>query len=168
MLKLLGVSPKGRKLVKTATKALKTVAPSKPPQRAVEPDSKPKPKTSRRTIDIADLPFDDFEIVGESNYQAALEKLAGPKTEEGVDHRCEVLLVCEPSNKFDKNAVRVEAGGEKVGYLSKIDAVSFREMLAEEDVVGAKVKARARITGGWRKADGEGHYGIALDPDWEE
>lgn len=160
LLKFLGV-PKGQpKALKAAVKVGRTLSKATSSAKAVEAPQKP--KTVRKTIDLEDLPYDEYEIVGEAHYQEALEGLAGPKTETGVNHECEVLLVCERANKFDKNAVRVEVSGKAVGYLSRDDAESFREMLADEEVSGAKVKASARITGGWRREDGEGNYGIAL------
>lgn len=162
LLKLLGVSSKNRKIAKKTSKAVNSLL---QPKETTVPVTRAQTTKSNRnlTIDIDELPYDDYEIVGESNYQSALEKHAGPKTETGVDHSCEVLLICERANKFDKNAVRVEICGDIVGYLSRVDAESFREMLVEEDFRGAKVKAPAKINGGWRREDGEGHYGIVLD-----
>jgi hypothetical protein len=163
-LKLLGISAKDQKIGKSATRAAKAI--SRPAAKDNAPKSPAKQRTLKNTIlDIEDLPYDEYEIVGESHYQAILGKHAGPKTEAGADHECVVLLVCERGNKYDKNAVRVELAGETVGYLSRNDAESFREMLDDEDVRGAKVKAKARITGGWKRDDDEGHFGIALDLD---
>lgn len=162
LLKLLGVSARNRNLLKKTTKLVNSVGKSN------EQNAKsaiPTSKLRKKLVDIDELPYDEYEIVGESHYQANLEKIAGPKTESGIEFACEVLLVCENSNKFDKNAVRVEVGGKTVGYLARDDAEIFREMLEEEGLKGAKVTARAKITGGWRRDDGEGHYGISLDLD---
>jgi hypothetical protein len=164
LLKIFGVSAKNRKLVKASTKALNTLGQQRKTASSSTVSDK---KTSNRNLvlEIEDLPYEEYEIVGESNYQPALEQVAGPKTEKGVDHKCVVTLVCERGNKFDKNAVRVEIEGNTVGYLSRNDAEIFRDMLDEEDSRGVKVKAPARITGGWKRADSEGHYGIVLDLD---
>ncbi len=162
LFKLLGVSGKNQKIIKSATKAAKTF--SLPRSEENRPKTAGKRKALKDVVlDIEDLPYDQYEVVGESHYQATLEKHAGPKTEAGADHECEVVLVCERGNKFDKNAVRVELAGEIVGYLSRADAESFREMLNDEDASGAKVKAKARITGGWKRDGDEGYFGIVLD-----
>ncbi len=167
LLKLLGVSPKGRKAVKSVSKIAKTYAPIGTAKVAKSDASKRRvPKGT--IVEIEDLPYDEYEIVGESFYQSALEKHAGPKTEEGANHRCIVLLVSEPNNKFDKNAVRVDIGSDTVGYLSKEDSLPFKKMLQDEGMSGATVQAHAIINGGWKNNKGEGHFGIVLDFDWDD
>jgi hypothetical protein len=164
LLKLLGISPKSRRVVKSVSQIVKSEG------RGQRKASARKLDTNRTglVVDLDELPHDQYEIVGESFYQDVLAKYAGPRTDEGVNHKCEVLLVCERGNKFDKNAVRVEIEGEKVGYLHSGDAVLFREMLKEEGMAGVKVKSHAVINGGWKNRKNEGHYGIVLDFEWEE
>ena len=60
-----------------------------------------------------------FEIVGESHYQAALERIAGGKTESSVEIDIEAFLVAEPENPYDTDAVKVEIDGYKVGHIPK-------------------------------------------------
>ncbi|WP_186766277.1 hypothetical protein [Falsiphaeobacter marinintestinus] len=48
----------------------------------------------------------DFEIVGESHYQTALERLAGGKKPDGVEVDTGALLIPEPENPYDENAVK--------------------------------------------------------------
>jgi hypothetical protein len=164
LLKILGVSAKNRAFVKKTAKAVNAMTGASQTRKSTESTSKAK-TNSKRIVDIDELDCDTYEIVGESHYQDVLDKIAGPKTAEGVNHKCEVLLICENGNKYDKNAVRVEIGGETVGYLCRDDAKSFREMLVENDVGRPRVRARATVNGGWRREDGEGAYGVVLDLD---
>jgi hypothetical protein len=80
-------------------------------------------------------------VVGESNYQAALAALAGPKRSGGVELEIRAVLVREPENPYDRNAVAIYAsGGGKVGYLSREDAVAYSgllEVCAADGSVGA-------------------------------
>jgi len=109
----------------------------------------------------------DLDIVGEASYQAALESLAGPRTEEGVSFECNAVLYCENENKYDKNAVCVKIQGLPVGYLSKADAKEWRKMLRTEKAKEATVRVRALIVGGWlandKKGVSQGHFGVKLD-----
>lgn len=108
----------------------------------------------------------EFDIVGESHYQDALERIAGPRTDAGVEFECVALLICENDNPYDKNAVAVTINDEKVGYLSRDDAVEWRELLADEWVEESPVTVDALIVGGWdRGANDKGSYGVKLDID---
>lgn len=101
----------------------------------------------------------EFEIVGESNYQAALKAIAGPKQEDGVEHFCVAELILEDSNPHDSKAVRVDIDGRTVGYLSRDLARQYRKQIS----VGT-MTAPAVIVGGWnRGGDDSGHYGVKLD-----
>lgn len=48
-----------------------------------------------------------IEVVGESYYQDALERIAGRKTADSVEHPCIARLEPEPFNRHDKNAVAI-------------------------------------------------------------
>lgn len=125
-------------------------------------------KPVRRALILGDGEF-DFPIVGESNYQDALETLCGGRTEDGAEFYCAVVLVPEPSNPHDRNAVAAFIKGHKVGYLSRevaADAVrAFRSARVLEGVAGAV------IVGGWERprkgrAPDRGHFGVRLDVAW--
>jgi hypothetical protein len=64
-------------------------------------------------------------VVGESFYQPALVAITGRHDWTEVRHPCTAVLVLEPSNPHDPNAVRVEIGKQLVGYLSRTDAISY-------------------------------------------
>ena len=56
-------------------------------------------------------------IAGEQSYDGALAKLAGPTCKDGYCFAVVVRLVREPTNPYDRNAIRAEVEGELVGYL---------------------------------------------------
>jgi hypothetical protein len=109
-------------------------------------------------------PVSDFlEVVGESNYQTALESLAGPKSGGGVNVACLATLVPEPSNPHDRNAIRIEISGQTVGYLSRSSAKQFRAAMQTLGRPVAPTPCHATIRGGWKRKSGEGHFGVFLD-----
>ncbi|TEW87152.1 HIRAN domain-containing protein [Psychrobacter sp. 230] len=69
-------------------------------------------------------------IVGESNYQPALDKnYKNPNSlKKGASAFVDVELVYEPNNPYDKNAVAVVSSYETLGYLSKQDAIRYRHL----------------------------------------
>ena len=106
----------------------------------------------------------ECEVVGESNYQPALAKITGGKTEDGHEFKCVAALVLEPTNKHDRNAVMVQIDGYLVGYLSRPHAASLSDILTRKGLEGAQ--ANAVIVGGWSRRTGrnvEGHFGVKLD-----
>lgn len=84
----------------------------------------------------------DVEVVGESHYQDALLRVAGSGE---VRHACEARLVLEDDNPYDSQAVRVDMGGQTVGYLSRTDARRYRARVTDK---GLSVSCSAVIVGG--------------------
>lgn len=111
-------------------------------------------------IVIGDDEF-EFPVVGESHYQNVLQKECGGKTEDGANHKCAALLVPEPKNPHDKNAVRVTISGKTVGYLSRDIAPDFLDALTSGGYGSAA--CGALIVGGWSREGDEGHFGIRLN-----
>jgi hypothetical protein len=106
----------------------------------------------------------EFDIVGESNYQPALRRIAGPKTEDSKRHPCVATLVLEDENPHDNLAVRVDIDGETVGYMDRRMARQYRKELTRQGIKGYRLRAQALIVGGWnRGGDDQGHYGVKLD-----
>jgi hypothetical protein len=106
-----------------------------------------------------------FDVVGESHYQPALEAAAGGRTSEGA--ACPLvtaLLVREPRNPFDARAIRVDVGGQTVGYIPRDWTGAFHPVLAELHRLGTVATCRAWLTGGWDRGGlDRGHFGIRLD-----
>jgi hypothetical protein len=102
--------------------------------------------------------------VGESHYQSAFERICGPRTADGERGREVVAsLRLEDDNPYDPHAVRVDVQGTTVGYLSRPDALAYRQLLASSSAQLQAAYFRAQIRGGWhRSSRDEGSYGIWL------
>eukprot|EP00873_Tetraselmis_striata_P031941 jgi/Tetstr1/452205/TSEL_039241.t1 len=74
----------------------------------------------------------EFDIVGESHYQDALDAICGGKCEEGHELECVALLRREPHNKHDPNAIDVMINGRKVDHLSRTDARAISELAIQD------------------------------------
>jgi HIRAN domain len=103
-----------------------------------------------------------FAVVGESHHQIELEEIVGGRTEESADFECAALLVSEPDNSFDPNAIMVFITGEKVGYLPRKAAARYNEARQAHGIDLAVCDAT--IVGGWDRGDDDvGHFGVRLD-----
>jgi hypothetical protein len=111
------------------------------------------------------------DVVGEGSYQGTLEQIGGGKTIDGMRNRDHTaLLIPEPTNPYDPNAVRVvlvpstpgvPAG--RIGYLSREDAVIYRPVIDHLAARGKVMAARASLHGGWdRGRDDRGSIGVVL------
>jgi hypothetical protein len=111
------------------------------------------------------------DVVGEGSYQGTLELIGGGKTIDGMrlrDHTA--LLIPEPTNPYDRNAVRVvlipstpgvPAG--RIGYLSRENAVAYRPIIDYLAAWGQVMAAKASMKGGWdRGRDDRGSIGVVL------
>jgi len=99
---------------------------------------------------------DDLEVVGELAYQDALWRLCGGTIGDRI--RCDIVavLVPEPTNPHDANAVSVQIDGQTVGYLSRATAQEYLPGLKHVmSGRGGYVALRGVIVGG-------GYYGLAL------
>jgi|SRR6185312_16324868 len=106
----------------------------------------------------------EFDIVGELQYQSALESICGGRTEEGAQKHAEAHLYLEDANPYDNKAVRVDIDGMTVGYLSRENARSYREQLTQLGLPNLIGVCNALIVGGWRRSSSdEGYFGVKLD-----
>lgn len=103
------------------------------------------------------------EIVGEAQYQDALQKIAGKKTAQSKEHYCVAVLYCERDNPYDPNAVAVFVDDRKVGYLSRDMAAAWRKALAKRYDPLPQIEVDAVVVGGWKDSFSEGHFGLKLD-----
>ena len=98
-----------------------------------------------------------LEVVGESHYQDALRLVlndSGPEVH--------ALLVPEPENPYDANAVAVWANGHKVGHLGREDAEVFQPIVQNlMDELGP-IAVGGRVVGGSKDKPS---LGIWLDYD---
>lgn len=116
-------------------------------------------------FDVDNLTGNEVHVVGESNYQNVLLAASQGRTYYGPvvsDHVA--VMIPEPTNQHDQNAVRIVlAAAGLVGYLSRDDAVAYRPAIDAAAATGHLVAATAQITGGWDRGDGDiGSFGALL------
>ena len=105
----------------------------------------------------------DLEVVGESHYQDALWRVAGGRTTERVRVETEAMLVREPDNPHDSNAISVQIDGATVGYLCRDDARKYLPGLRDlETRHGARISLRGVVVGGGIRQNGPGMLGLWL------
>jgi HIRAN domain len=97
-----------------------------------------------QALDLSDPAGEcDFHIVGESNYQPELRRVAKS------GRTFLAVLAAERNNPRDANAIRVCAeGGRTVGYLSRDYAIEYREVFALLEQHGRVGACRAKLIGG--------------------
>ena len=92
-------------------------------------------KTERMKVHGTSYQQKEIEGLGERNYEYDLsvkelrEDYEGERVFE-LYFDCKAALIPEPENEFDKNAIRVEADGVKIGYVPKSKTKRARELLA--------------------------------------
>lgn len=105
----------------------------------------------------------EFEVVGESFYQNAIESIIKNKSN-NIHQEFVAVITPYSTNKYDDKAVKVEIDGLIVGHLSKEDARSFRRRLGTKKLTNQATAAKAMIIGGHNdKAGNKLSYGVALD-----
>ena len=104
------------------------------------------------------------EAVGESNYQEALERICGGRTEDGHNLEVEAILTFEDDNPYDRMAVAIYIQDQLVGYLNRETARSFRKELASAAPGITLASCSAMIVGGWERDEEDwGYFGVKLD-----
>lgn len=103
-----------------------------------------------------------LDVVGESNYRAAIETVVGRRPE-GHQDVVDVALVWEPDNAYDPNAIAVQIAGRTCGYIPRPDAARYRQVMEWCRAEGFVPVVRADVSGGWQQADGSwAHFGVRL------
>ena len=106
----------------------------------------------------------DLEVVGESQYQDALGER--PAAARPSASEVQAVLLPEPDNPYDPNAITVLIDGAKVGYLCRDDAHAYRPGLL---ALGARYQALIAlagvVVGGGMRQDGPGLLGVWLSHD---
>lgn len=146
-------------------------------------DDPPKPFKRRRPLPESALPYMraqqsppvdgsingpglfECEVVGESNYQGNLIAICGDyRPNKPDEHFATAVLVPEPQNPYDKNAVMVLLSNLQVGYLDRQAAKSYMAHLRVKGLPSARLSVPAVVRGGWLDEDGKVRmYGVCLD-----
>lgn len=121
---------------------------------------KKKPKAvSLRVIELCDDGY--CEVVGESHYQDALRATSticspGPEGRGAFT----AVLVAEPDNPYDVNAIAIYSPQGKLGHLSRDDAIEYHPVLDEIARLGYQGGAcTAYLTGG---EPAKPYFGVVL------
>lgn len=133
-----------------------------------DPDTDIHPPRHRRIDDVEVIDLSDegrLGVVGESHYQSALHIAPGGRAagDDFAEHiPATALLVPEPGNPFDRNAVRIDVLHEgrslTVGYLTRGIAPDYQPGLMRLKKDGRLGSCPARIAGGGP----DKYYGIYL------
>lgn len=99
----------------------------------------------------------DIEIVGESFHEDYIRALRRRYR----DRDFEIVLVPEPDNPYDRNAVAVHVDGAPVGHLSRKMAPAWQPMVAAANAEGFIVAGTASIWGGSPDKPNLGVFGTA-------
>lgn len=109
---------------------------------------------------------DDLEIVGEASYQDALWTICRGAEGDRVRHQVVAVLVPEPQNPHDSNAIAVQVDGFVVGYFARDVAARYgpglQSLMAQ---CGGYVALQGLIVGGGYYPDGPGRLGVWLEHD---
>jgi hypothetical protein len=109
---------------------------------------------------------DDLEIVGEASYQDSLWALCGGSKGDRIRHKIVAVLVPEPGNPHDPNAISVQIDGKLVGYLAREAATQYLPGLRRAmERCGGHVALEGVIVGGGYYDDGPGRLGVWLEHD---
>lgn len=106
-----------------------------------------------------------LEVVGESRHQDVLWEIVGGFRRDPVRRLCDAVLMPEPNNPVDPNAIRVLVDGRHVGYLSRDDAPAYLPGLKRlmADCETGYVALEGQIVGGGERGNGIGFLGVFLD-----
>ncbi len=109
---------------------------------------------------------DDLEIVGEASYQDALWSICQGSQGDRIRHQVVAVLVPEPQNPHDPNAIAVQIDGHVVGYFCREDAALYGQGLQNLMArCAGYVALRGVVVGGGYYPDGPGRLGVWLDHD---
>jgi hypothetical protein len=139
------------------------------------PDVRPAAKERTQNIPNGPLPLPeslmhwrpsgryDLAIIGENFYQQHLNALAGHA---GLSpgQELKACLAPENENPYNNQAVRVDIGGDTVGYLSEEDGIRFRHWLESVNLTNQITTCNAMIAGGDTDEQGkEKPFTVSLD-----
>ena len=91
-----------------------------------------------------------YGVVGESRHNAQLRAILtanGYALDNGGEHQTEALMLREPGNPFDPDAIAVVIDGKRVGYIPRDDAALLAPVFDGHNANGEDIYVPARI--GW-------------------
>jgi hypothetical protein len=129
-----------------------------------KPPAAARVQTAEATLYSGD---ETLEVVGESHYQEALWRIVGGRRNDPVRYETHAVLLPDPANHYDPDAIEVRINGTLVGYLSREDAGAYRPGLLRlmETSANRLVALHAVIVGGGPRPNSIGYLGVFLDHD---
>jgi hypothetical protein len=129
--------------------------------------SKTSPPTSSSVEASLYIGNETLEVVGESHHQEVLWRIVGGRRSDRVRYETLAVLMPEPDNPSDPDAIKILIAGNHVGYLSREDAAAYRPGLLRlmDKSVNQLVGLQASIVGGGQQQDRLGFLGVFLDHD---
>lgn len=107
-----------------------------------------KPKV--RTVTAIHFPkkrgYEHIQVTGEQHYQGNLLRLTGRKGTEQIRLDTKAVLMPEPTNPNDWNAVQVQIDGLVVGYMNRQDAKAYVGPMSEAAAVDRVVTCEAWVS----------------------
>lgn len=130
--------------------------------------SRRSPALERQTDTVAPVFMlggqEDLEVVGELAYQDALWNLCHGTEGERVRYGIVAVLLPEPANPYDRNAIAVQIDRRTVGYLPRAMAKEYMPGLKRlMKLHGGYIALRGVIVGGGFYDDGPGRLGVWLE-----
>lgn len=108
----------------------------------------------------------ELEVVGESHYQPELWAACRGTIGDRIRHSVVAVLVPEPQNAYDANAIAVQIDGTTVGYLPRDTAAMYRPgLLKLMEQNGGYIALEGVVVGGGSYEDGPGRLGLWLKHD---
>jgi hypothetical protein len=86
-------------------------------------------------------------VVGTSHYQEALTEISGRQADEEIRVEKIAVLVPEPDNPHDPNAIAVQIDGRLVGYLSRNENPRWQDIVKTLGARDHSAAAEAMIAG---------------------
>lgn len=103
-----------------------------------------------------------LDVHGEAHHRAEIEAAVGRRPE-GHRDIVDAMLVWEPDNAFDPNAIAVQIDGRTCGYVPRVEARHYRPVMEWARDQGFVPVVRADVSGGWQEPGGPWmDYGIRL------
>ena len=128
--------------------------------------------TQRMALEISSFTRGDYAVavVGESHYMSALKRAKRSAEDEDGKSVVTAVLLREPDNRFDKNAIKVsvltDGTLKAVGHLARETALEYRDAVDLWEQKGFFVSCKAALFGGYAEKP---NIGVWLDlPDPEE
>ena len=107
----------------------------------------PSARDTRWAEDVGRFGDIRVDVVGESHYQPAIRAACNWKPGADTLFDCVAELVPEPTNPYDRNAIKVTIDGTCVGHLSRQDAVTLGPAVREAIKRQGSGMCRAVIAG---------------------